>query len=115
MSSADEMTPFGIEMREVMQTDTSETGTCDQAEFESVVTQRLTFRAGHAVINPHVHDFVIEVEALAPVATSGPSVGMGVDILVLREVMSTRVAAVLGHRMSVWRQEADAVLSQPCD
>lgn len=84
-----------------------------QPHFASTATQRISFRAGHVVANPHVHDFT--VTAHGPVTTTGPTEGMGVDVLALRRIIADEVAAVLGHRMSVWAQETPEVLERPCD
>lgn len=86
-----------------------------QPGFESVVTQRISFRAGHVVLNPHVHDFIVVVTASGAVTTSGDHEGMGVDILRLRAALTDRIAGVLGHRMSVWLQEDPVVRARPCD
>lgn len=86
-----------------------------QPLFLSTVTQRLSFRAGHVVANPHVHYFVVTVSAHGPVATEGPTAGMGVDVLALRQIIADEVALVLGHRMSVWSHESDEVRERPYD
>lgn len=82
-----------------------------QRRFLSRISQRLSFRAGHVVINPHVHDFVVRLTASAPVDETG----MGADVLLLRRVMAEEVAHVLGHRMSVWVDEPEEVRSRPVD
>lgn len=83
--------------------------------MRSTITQTLSFRAGHVVVNPHVHDFTLTVTVTAPLATSGPTAGMGADIIEIRRVMTEQVAHVLGHRMSTWTQEDPEVLARPVD
>ena len=67
----------------------------------SLATVVIDFDAGHDVINPHLHHFRLEVNAVGPPACTGPTEGMVLDFRVLREALTSHVQRPLEGRMLV--------------
>lgn len=87
----------------------------DDKSHTSVITRRISFRAGHVVLNPHVHDFEVEVEVLREMDTSGENVGMGVDVIMIDGILTNEIAVPLGHAMHTWIHETPEACNKPCD
>lgn len=78
--------------------------------MRSVVTQKVFFQAGHVIINPHMHDYTVEVA----VSREMSEYDIGVNFLVLRDMMM-EIGSHLAHRMIAWKDESPRVLGMHCD
>ena len=75
----------------------------------STISKSIRYFGGHVVVNPHLHVFTLTVDASAPIAQAGPTVGMGLDVVLLERVMHRRVARVLGGHMVWWPEDTEAL------
>lgn len=69
----------------------------------------MSFQSGHVIINPHVHDYSIEVAVSREMSGD-----MGVNVLVLRDIIND-IGSVVAHRMVAWKDEDPRVLGMQCD
>ena len=59
------------------------------------------FDAGHDVLNPHDHHYRVEVNAVGPTRSDGPTEGMVVDFRLITRVLTEHVKRPLEGRMIV--------------